>query len=209
MHDPFTALQRLLESMYRVDGTPPVEAFRTPRVVAEALGAGREALLVHEDGEHTDLGLYVDEAEVARAARALAARARGEHVADEDVDGLAVLVEGVSHFVYFTFAGLAHERAVSRIELELQAELDKFLVLRLFFGVDGTFERLFRRFELAAHLDAEGVERYAVASSRASRYARWLERRMRRGHTEAALVDARRVYRMPLAEKLEHIARAA
>jgi hypothetical protein len=207
-------LQRTLEHLYRVDAGLPVLDFRIDRAaLLEVLGAGaaghRETLLVHRDGDETLVALFIADDVLARARAFLDGAAAGE--AAPHLDEFCVATEGVSHFVYFTFAGAALERPVSQIELELQAEIDKFLVLRLSLAVAGEalLESLFDRFRLAGGLSAEAEERYLVANRAGRRYARWLERRIARGEVEQALRDARALYRKPLAAKLDHIARAA
>jgi hypothetical protein len=121
-----------------------------------------------------------------------------------------VAAEGVSHFVYVTFCG-TEERPVSQIELELQAEVDKYLVLRLLSPIPGPhlIERLFDRIALSDRLNEDERERYRIANNAGRRYARWLNRELAQGRGEQAVSDARRLYRKPLAAKLEHIARAA
>lgn len=202
-------LQHTLETLYRIDGPPRVEDFRVGAgEVVELFGSrpGREALLVAHDGEHTDVGLYLDEGVAREAAR----------FSDEDggdLDAFCAALEGVSHFVYFMYCGLSLARPVSLVELELQAEVDKYLLLRLFCTrsalVEELEERLFVRFQLGSGLSGEVADRYRVANAEARRYARWIERRIGEGATVRALDDARALYRKPLADKLEHIARAA
>ena len=204
-----TRLQTTIESIYRIDGSPPVEDFRVDAgQVIELFGAkarpNREALLVSQDGEHTDVGLFVDE-DIANAAH----RFLSERENSDDLDSFCAALEGVSHFVYFMYCGLAQSRPVSLLELELQAEVDKYLLLRLFYPHEGLFDRLFVGFQLDDGLDGEAAERYRRASAEASRYARWIDQRIERGETVRVIADARALYRKTFADKLEHIARAA
>lgn len=127
------------------------------------------------------------------------------------MDAVCVAAEGISHFVYFIFCGEMQARAVSQVELELQAEIDKFLLLRVVCGLGGPAlrEALFDRFELGPHLSEVQRDRYLVANRAARRYARWIDHVLTRGQAPRALRDARDLYRMPFAAKLEHIARRA
>ena len=205
------SLQQSLERLYRIDESPPVTAFRIDRdafvaLLGRAAAAQREALLVHHDGDETLLALFICDEVMARAEQF--------SVAPPDtstLDAFCVAAEGVSHYVYFTYCGERLDRPVSQIELELQAEIDKFVLLRVLFGIDGEslVESLFDNAQLADDLDEQAHERYQVAHRLGRRYARWFDRHARSGNTAAALTDARRLYRMPLAEKLAHIARAA
>lgn len=217
MEDLESRLQRMLELLYRIEDTPPVESFRVCESFFAALGleGSREALLVHDDGEYTNLALFLSKPIRSGAARFVC----GLHESGlseprfsrfrSSLDAFCAALEGVSHFVYFTFAGDA--RPVSRLELELQAEIDKFLVMRSVVGADAEemLEALFARFELRDGLDASEQERYLVANRAAKRYARWSARAFAQGRGEQAMADARRLYRMPMSEKLSHIARAA
>ncbi len=202
-------LQSMIEDVYRLDRAADVSAFRIDRdtfaAVVEDPGAQREALVVHHDGDATDLALFLCDDAVERANRYLSS------AATKDLDSFCAVAEGVSHFVYFTFCGASLERPVSQIELELQAEIDKFVMLRMVAGRCGysLLRRLFEGFELRHGLASEDRERYRLANRAARRYARWLEHQVTRGRGGAALADARRLYRMPLNDKLERIAQAA
>ncbi len=103
-----------------------------------------------------------------------------------------VLVEEVSHFRYFSYHTLACERTVSQFEMELQAEIDKFLLsLKLLssghgdfttldestgkdLGIRRLFETLldqhFYSFHLANNLSDEQVLRYLDASAYAKTF---------------------------------------
>ena len=195
-------LQVLLEALYRIDGSPRVSGFRIDRATLERFEPAddrREVLLVHEGQDETYLALFIAP-DVLRRAASFA-------TGGIDLDAFCVAVEGVSHFVYLTFCGAGLERPVSQIELELQAEIDKFLMLRFVLGLDaGTLvEVLFDRFTLADGLGAEEVGRYRTANRAARRYARWLDRRLATGSGGDALADARALYRKPFSAKLEHI----
>ena len=199
-------LQRIIEGLYRIDGTLSVADFciddHTLRIMLGDV-AHRETLVVRHDGEYTDLALFIEEDVLSRARAFL-------EEGGLDLDAFCAATEGVSHFVYFTFCGAQLERPVSQIELELQAEIDKFLLLRLHApSGEDLVTKLFEEIRLAAHLSTDQQERYLVANRAARRYARWLDGQIARGNVASALDDARRLYRKPLTAKLERIARAA
>lgn len=204
-------LQQALEQLYRIDESPPVEDFRIDReafggLLGRAADAQREALLVQSVGDETRLALFICDDVMAKAERF--------SVSPPDIatlDAFCVAAEGVSHYVYFTYCGERLDRPVSQIELELQAEIDKFVLLRVLYDIDGEalVESLFDNARLSDRLDPEEHERYQLAHRLGRRYARWFERTTRSGRTDRALGDARGLYRMPLAAKLDHIAKAA
>ncbi|MEL7369725.1 MAG: hypothetical protein AAFN74_12485, partial [Myxococcota bacterium] len=96
-----------------------------------------------------------------------------------------------------------------RMELELQAEIDKFLMLRAVLGLSGSAlrRRLYDDFVWGDGLSRADQARYRFANRHGRRYARWLDREFSVGRGSAALADARVLYRRPLEDKLSFIAR--
>jgi hypothetical protein len=206
-------LQRGLEVMYRVATGVEVNDFMIDDDARSELGvarAPREQLLVHQDDDGVDVGLFVDAAVLSN----LAAHDPGARLDERNLAAFLYAVEGVSHFVYAIVC--AHRaRPVSAFELELQAEVDKYVVCLLAGGAVPSSSphwrrRLFEDFELEPDLDADERDRYRAANDGARRYSASLERRFvtRRG-TPDMLAELRRFYRLPLARKLDHIAKAA
>ena len=101
---------------------------------------------------------------------------------------------------------MALERPVSQIELELQAEIDKFLLLRVLFGIKDTASRLFQNIGWHESVSEAQLQRYRVANRQAQRYARWMDQKVCEGSISKVIDDARRFYRKPLSCKLAHIA---
>jgi hypothetical protein len=202
-------LQARLQDLYHVDGPPDVAPFVVDEAAASALapdGARREALFVRTKDGEVQLALHIA-ASVRAGALSFLGRLRLGRDATHELDPFCAAFEGVAHFVYLTFAG-EQGRGVSRLELELQAEIDKYIFLRFVLGVGGpdVLERLYDRVELSATLEPQERERYRVANREARRYARWIDRRCRTGQPREALDDARRTYRQPLPQKLARIA---
>src|SRR5262249_52831984 len=120
--------------------------------------------------------------------------------------------EGVSHFIYAVVCARA-ERPVTQLELELQAEVDKYVTCLLHTELEVSpilRRRLFADCEYEPDLDSDERERYRAANDNAQRYAAWLEAEyvMPRRIPEM-LAELRRFYRDGLAAKLARIARAA
>jgi hypothetical protein len=204
----FSDLQRAIEAVYRIDSEEEVVDFcigseHALRLLGpDLVGTRRELLLVDQRPEDPGLGLYVAEDVRQRAERFIG------DPSSAHMDEFCVALEGVSHFVYFLYTN-AQDRPVSLFELELQAEVDKFLLLRISHPLPGLVDRLFARFELWPGLEAQERARYSNANRNARRYARWLEHKFSRGEGQSAMEDARALYRKPLTHKLSHIARAA
>lgn len=123
----------------------------------------------------------------------------GVYLDPRDRCQLGALVEETSHLVCLAWHAEIG-RSVSRLMLELQGEVDQYLVGRLA-GRDGLAH--FRGFRWARWMDGTTRERYATAHRVAHRYCRWLSRRFpRRSDTPALLRELRAFYRAPSEEKL-------
>jgi hypothetical protein len=168
-----------------LEETPDVRGF-----VREGASPGeREALLLRESEGEVEMALVVPAA------------------AANQNDEWLQLAEGVSHFVYV--ANRARQELPStQLELELQAEVDKFVLLVLEhvpYDRGDAFEVHSRLYERVRFLHAAGTEqgdRYRTANDLAARFVRRL---MAYGHatTHAAL---RRFYRAGQAEKIRLVA---
>jgi hypothetical protein len=178
-------LQRRIERFYHLEETPDVRDF-----VREAHQAGqREALLLREDAEGLEMALVMPAS------------------AANETDAWLQLAEGVSHFVYVANRA-RQELPATCLELELQAEVDKFVLLvleQLPYDRGEAFEVHSRLFERVRYLHEAGTElgdRYRTANDLAARYVRRL---LSRGHR--ATHDAlRRFYRAGQAEKIRLVA---
>lgn len=165
------------------------------------LSPTRETLYVTQSSaETTDIGLFIDPSHVSQAEKFVGAPQNGS------LDAFCVALEGVSHFLYLTYCSAALKRPVTQIELELQAEVDKYLLLRVLFGIKDSASRLFSSFQLHDGVAEQAKERYQVAHRHARRYAGWMESQVRDGDIAGVIADARAFYRKPLSCKLAHIA---
>ena len=209
-----TRLQLGLEALYRVDTRLDVEAFvidERQRQESGVARAPREQLLVSESGDELSMALFVD----AKAIETLERHDPASGLHGENFADFCIALEGVSHFVYLALCA-AGERRVSALELELQAEVDKYLLVLLGTWREGGAppsdlrERLFRRVRFHDDLAPDERERYETANSAACEYAASLEERfVRRRAVDEMLGEMRRFYRMDCATKLDHIARKA
>jgi hypothetical protein len=209
-------LQRGIETINAVQA-PPVLGFLVERGGARAAGAeprSSEELLIAESGGWIDVGLFLDD-EVLSGAAAASAHPGGLRLLSRTREAIDAAAEGISHFVYLaTCAGA--DRRVSLLELELQAEIDKFalFLLRAWRGARqnavvsaGLRRRLFERVRYLAHLDEGERWRYRTANRLAAGYARWLELRfVSSGNREGLLRELRATYRKGAAEKAGYLA---
>ena len=201
-------LQSELESIYGVEGPAPVERFVIDRARWRRLSSGEapEELLVVEQDDSVEIGLFLEPALLSRLSRS------GEWTTSRLSDH-CVAVEGVSHFLYLTSRATV-PRPVSHLELELQAEVDKFATVLLRLWADGRQEwspalreRLFDNISFRPGLSPPVREQYEKANFLARMYCRFLERRyILRNHIDGFLADLRRMYRLGCGEKLSYAA---
>jgi hypothetical protein len=201
-------MQSMLGRIYDTPIRHPVEDFLlTDRALlpAGALPAA-EQLLVSSEGDTVYLSLFVDAAVLAR----LASGSEPWYLSSENLADWLTALEGVSHFQYLTYhAGF--DRQVSLLELELQAEVDKYVscleVLRV--QAPGRFPsevlpQLFSsRFQLDPQLPAHLTARYLAATRGAARFCGRLDRSLQRQRDwKNWLRELRRFYRWPVSRKL-------
>jgi hypothetical protein len=213
-----TRLQRGLERLYRIETELRVDDFLIDAGARERLGVARspreQLLLSQTDGDRgreLEIGLFVDARVLDNLARHDPEQA-GLH--EHNLHDFLLTVEGVSHFVYVAWRARA-DVPVSALELELQAEVDKYVTCLLLLDGLGRApselrRRLFEEMELADDLDDEERVRYQVANENAHRYTASLEARfVRPRRLHAMLGELRRFYRLSLRGKLEWIRDAA
>jgi hypothetical protein len=196
---------------------PPVEQFLVDREVAQAAGCAprsTEELLVLEEEDGVALGLFLDEEVLAAAAGADPHQRPPGPASRGMLRHLACAAEGVSHFVYLATRAAAG-RPVSLLELEVQAEVDKFALLLLHLWRRGLRRvsptlrrRLFERVGYHAHLGEYELSRYREANRLGGGYARWLEGRyVSEPDLDGLLRELRRSYRLGAGEKLGYLGR--
>lgn len=163
-----------------------------------------EQLLLRQDAHGLDLALYLDRAVLAT----LAGDDPRERLHEGNLPALLAALEGVSHFVCLAWHA-QHRRPVSALELELQAEIDKFLYCVVLVGAADAGRvllRLFGQVRFDPMLDAEARSRYVAAHQLAARYCLGLLRRHGgRLGDDRARRELRRFYRLGRSAKFAAI----
>jgi hypothetical protein len=207
------SLQAQLEALYGIRCEYRAKDFLVDAETARALGGtgrSREELLVADDGECLDLALYLEPALLERVSRL---ESDADALLDAELPGFCEIAEGVSHFVYVAqTAGLS--RRVSMLELEAQAEVDKFALCTLLrWGThaatwaQGLIGTLFERVRYHDSLSREERWRYGEANRLAKRYCARLLPAIRARRLEALLAELRHAYRLGAEAKLAYFAR--
>jgi len=169
-----------------------------------------EQVLVNEAEDGLRIGVYVAEEVLQRLANDNPIDA----LSDTNIADYCTALEVVSHLPYLTWRA-ARSDSFSLLELELQADVDKYVAALCLFTAqcNGRFpktlhERLFHRVRYHADLDEESSLRYRAANRYAARYCRRLDERYltcRRTHPEAWLQELRSFYRLTHAQKLRRV----
>ena len=156
-------IQGGLERVYRLDRVADVGDF-----LRRAQDGARESLLLREDDDGAlEVGLELP--------------SLGGPVPDANLDTVCQIIEGVSHFVYVVERARTG-RSTTQLELELQAEVDKWVVLAASMQTldveasAGLRARLYEQVSFAHSKESELGERYRVANDAAHRFVRRLER---------------------------------
>ncbi len=180
-------IQRGLERLYHLESAANVDDF-----VAEASDGDREGLIVKQSSGGLELRLHLPKLGTDTA----------------DLDGICQIIEGVSHFVYVADRA-SYDRSITQLELELQAEVDKYVVLAASqerFDPAASRELRERLYERVAYVHAPDTiegERYRLANDRAYRFTGHLERTFVAPKRYGELRDElRRFFHMSQGEKL-------
>lgn len=181
LRERVAAVQRSLTSLYRLDLDFDAARFVVEPARARELlppGSPRTGLVVLEEADAAQVGLYVDPA---------------------DLDDPRAVFEETSHLVYLAWQ-CARGHRVSLLELEIQAEVDRYAFVRL---AGGDALAHFRGVRFHEGLGSQARRRYRQAHRAALRTCRDLERRFpRRGDTPGLLAVLRRYYRLGPQAKL-------
>jgi hypothetical protein len=181
------AIQRRLESFYHLEAAPDVDDF-----VRDAPTGMREMVLVRETPEGLELAVMLPSA----------ARFEEPGPASTIEDGLLQAIEGVSHFLFLSERART-ELPTTHLELELQAEIDKFVLLAL--SDEGVTSAFAARLHSALYgggrflhaPDTEAGVRYRLANDLAARLSSRLLT-----HRPRARRMLQRFYRAGLSEKI-------
>jgi hypothetical protein len=215
---PLRRMQTLLARLYdapvheNVDDFVYCDRARVAAMVgADAGPTSDEQVFMVEDEQGVRLGLFIEPAVLERLAR----RDPLESLDEDNLGDYCTALEGVSHFHYLVWS-LNRGRSVSLLELELQAEVDKYasaqtLLMEQHAGrlPPALHARLFDAVSFLPQLDEVSRHRYQEANRHAARYCRSLDERFlrpRRLRLELWLAELRRFFRCGHQEKIRQLA---
>ncbi len=206
-------LQQHLSDIYQVGAGYDIRDFliSDPRLACAiggdaVLEGTSETLLMCQGDDGMSLSLFLDHELLSRLETANPL----EDLRAEQLDDLWKVMEGVSHFNCMVWKA-SQDRSVSLLELELQAEIDKFVsTMQLALGqgdrdmLNHLHGWLFDNVSFNDQLDDEQLDRYRAANEYAARFCRGLWQRLI-DDEQRALPELREFYRLQLAEKISHI----
>jgi hypothetical protein len=210
-------LEKQIQSIYEVDIPHAVHDFLiTDKASARLLDCDmqsrdmREKLLVHQDEDNLNLSLYI----AADIVEHLRLDDPVSQLHDGNIGDFCLAVEGISHFIYLIW-NATYNRSVTLLEMELQAEIDKYVVLYSILTKQisdiepGDLRRwLFDATKYDNSLNAMELQRYRDANYFAGKYCLHLETRFINAASYSHMInELRRFYRYTQVEKLTHINR--
>ena len=134
---------------------------------------------------------------------------------ENNIHDFCIMAEEVSHFLYTTWRARKSIQ-MTKLELELQAEVDKFVICTFYRSNHRACinnlslkELLFETFSLEKDLPIESQQRYSTASKLALHYCHFLESRfIKKGLFPQMMGEIRRFYRLGQTDKISHINRS-
>ena len=206
-------LQKQLTDIYQVDRGLDVRDFliTDPRL-ARLLGQEslmpntEESVLLAQDDDGLALSVYLDQELLDRLDEANPMA----NLRLEQLNDFWIALEGVSHFNYIVWSA-SKDRSVTLLDLEMQAEVDKFVASLLLASRQGDNELarhlhalLFEESRIKPDLDQEQYERYTAANDYAGRFCHHLRERLISSN-EHVLPELRQFYRLTQTDKISHI----
>lgn len=214
-----TTLQDHLSALYEAPVAHRVADFLvTDSRLAHALEEGAapransERLLLRQSADNLAVTLYVDDQILAN----LCDSDPYQRLDHGNLNEFLIALEGVSHFHYLIW-NATHAKQVTQLEMELQAEVDKYVTATMLLDAQGSeaapaalHDSLFTAVAFDPQLDAASGERYRTANHYAAKYCHDLNRRYPGQHREPSFLnELRRFYRLPQNDKIRHIAHYA
>lgn len=186
-------VQRQLEAVYELEPTPSIGPF-----VRVDPADAREQLLVREQADTVDIIVLLPRA---------SAEAFLSKDAMLELDAYLGAIEGISHFIHLADRART-ELSTTLLELELQAEVDKFVILSGAPENQNTTDlvslhrRLYHEVRFLHPSASEHGERYRLANDLAARL--WSQL-IRKGPAAAHRDTLKRFYRASQAEKISMV----
>lgn len=204
--------QTLLADIYQLEVAYDVDDFviTDPEVVGLLDENGRavdEKLLIAEREGQAEVALYLEAGVVER----LTARDPLQRLDERNLADFWTALEGVSHFAYYAW-NAALEKPVRLFEMELQAEVDKFVATAVLLARQSgrlppsLHQWLFDLPRFDRNLTAEELDRYRLANHYAAKYCLKLAQTLAGSGLDGAMrQELKHFYRLSQPLKIRHI----
>ena len=205
-------LQSLLSDIYALEMSYDVYDFLiTDARLADELDAGgrrvEEKLLIAEEADAASVSLYLGQGLMDR----LRDNNPANRLSADNLEDFWTALEGVSHFIYYAWNATA-EKSVTLLEMELQAEVDKFIGTTLLLRQQGEnpppnlHHRLFESARFDVRLSGDELTRYQDANHYAAKYCLKLAPQLSRWTAGSELKkEVCQFYRLTQPGKIRHI----
>lgn len=207
-------LQNQIENLHGIQIGIDVAAFCIDDAMRQqipgAIDGLVEQLFVRQFEQSIEMALYIDP----RILEALRRDPPSKRLHFGNVENFCIALEGISHFVFLAWR--AHiNRPVTALEMEIQAEVDKFMCGLLLLKqqlpsdipVAWLMEILFAKFLLRPEVPDSEQERYVIAHRVAYQFSQMLLAQSMRQGLHLSIPMARAFFRMGLADKLQIVSR--
>lgn len=210
--DMLASILQHIDRVYDLDLDVDIQDFLVTPEMCARLGHDEAHASVfvreHDAGDEIELGVYIGESELDELSKIDLTQA----IHPQSFEILVTVIEEVSHFAYLVFSA-SREQQVTQLELELQAEVDKYVTATLLLAARNegrvranVLERLFGDFEVRRGLDSRRRDRYTAAASLASRYCSYVvEASLGRESLNTLLPELRSFYRLSQRGKIGRI----
>lgn len=172
-----------------------------------------ETIFINQSDDTLEFTLYLDQDVLSLASKHTKTASNGAvHAYDKHtIDSLCTVVEGVSHAVCLLWHA-HHDRQLRALDLELQAEVDKYMLLLEScpdnLSRDGLHRQLFKDVRYTAPVGSMLYQRYKVAGDHAATYCHWLVQEFPGPGDQLSLrQELARFYRLSGTAKFERIRR--
>ncbi len=204
--------QTLLAEIYQLDVAYDVDDFviTDPELAGLLGGDGRdveEKLLIAERDGQAEVALYLEAGVVER----LSARDPLHRLDERNLADFWTALEGVSHFAYYAW-NAALEKPVRLLEMELQAEVDKFVATAVLLARQSgrlppaLHQWLFDLPRFDRNLTADELDRYRLANHYAGKYCLKLVPALAGTGLDGAMrQELKHFYRLSQPHKIRHI----
>jgi len=206
------SLQHALQLHYDIEPPYCISEFvchsaQTETGSSNCKGTTPEMLVYREDGTNLDISLFLNPSLLT----GIDNNTCHKQWSGEIFDNGCIVLEGVSHFLYLIF-NAHHDRQVSMLDLEIQAEIDKFIFAALNTdyrnSIEALLDRLFYQISYREDLSPALKQRYEQANDLACKYCQWLSANFVLRFDDRALsAELARIYRLNGTARQQHINR--